>query len=167
MVHADMKTAFLQGQEYVGGKRDVVAQLPPEAGYPPHIGAVLIKPAYGINDAPRMWWNRLDNFLHKEVHCVSARADRCCDVLYQAKATGKSTRAVSKGQKEDRPADWVEQAVDYLLDPITGSKAANMTVLAVILIHVDDLLIAASKGDCWTDHDDCAKTFQDWLGVGE
>ena len=27
MVHADMKTAFLQGEEYTG-KRDVVAQLP-------------------------------------------------------------------------------------------------------------------------------------------
>ena len=47
LVHADMKTAFLQGEEYTGS-RDVVAQLPPEAGYPPYMGALLIKPAYGL-----------------------------------------------------------------------------------------------------------------------
>ena len=40
--HADLKTAFLQGEQY-GVLRDVVCQLPPEAGFPPNIAARLKK----------------------------------------------------------------------------------------------------------------------------
>ena len=50
--HTDLKTAFLQGQFY-DVNRDVVCQLPPEAGHPPYIAARLKKPSYGMNDAPR------------------------------------------------------------------------------------------------------------------
>ena len=57
--HIDTKTAFLQGEDY-DHMRNVVCAVPPEAGYPPHIGARLSKPAYGMNDAPRRWWNKLD-----------------------------------------------------------------------------------------------------------
>ena len=49
--HIDLETAFLQGQSY-GVKRDVVCQLPPEAGHPRKIPARLKKPACGRNDAP-------------------------------------------------------------------------------------------------------------------
>ena len=52
LFHFDLKTAFLQGQSYAVN-RDVVCQLPPEAGHPPNIAAILMKPAYGMNDAPR------------------------------------------------------------------------------------------------------------------
>ena len=48
--HIDLETAFLRGQS-CGVKRDVVCELPPEAGHPPKIAARLKKPAYGINDA--------------------------------------------------------------------------------------------------------------------
>ena len=64
LFHMDLKTAFLQG-EASDQSRDVVCQLPPEAGYPPHIGARLKKAAYGMNDAPRRWWNILDKALRK------------------------------------------------------------------------------------------------------
>ena len=74
LFHLDFKTAFLQGQS-CDVNRDDVCQLPPEAGYPPYIAARLKKPAYGMNDAPRRWWNVLDRAL-----CcygvVLARADR-------------------------------------------------------------------------------------------
>ena len=62
LVHIDLKTAFLQGEAY-DHVRDVVCQLPREAGYPSYIGARLKKPAYGMNDAPRRWWNLLDKAL--------------------------------------------------------------------------------------------------------
>ena len=55
----DLFTAFLQGQSYYVN-HDVVCQLPPEAGHLPYIAARLTKLAYGINDAPRRWWNILD-----------------------------------------------------------------------------------------------------------
>ena len=38
--HMDLKTVFLQGESY-DQSRDVVCQLPPESGYPTHIGANL------------------------------------------------------------------------------------------------------------------------------
>ena len=40
--HIDLKTAFLQGQSY-GVTRDVVCQLPQEAGHPPCIASRLKK----------------------------------------------------------------------------------------------------------------------------
>ena len=52
--HIDLKTAFLHGQSY-GVNRDVVCQVPPEAGHPPCIAARFKKPAYGMNDALRRW----------------------------------------------------------------------------------------------------------------
>ena len=78
--HVDLETAFLQAQSF-GVNRDVVCQLPPEAGNPLHIAARLKKLAYGMNDAPRRWWNILDK---KLCSCgmVPTRADRCCYVLY-------------------------------------------------------------------------------------
>ena len=81
-IHIDLKTAFLQKQSY-GVNRDVVCQLPLEAGHPPYIGSRLKKPAYGMNDAPRRWWNILDKAL-SGYGMVPTRADRCCYVLYSS-----------------------------------------------------------------------------------
>ena len=64
LFHIDLKTAFLQGQSY-DVNRDVLCQLPPEAGHPPYIAARLKKPAYGMNDASRRWWNTLDKALRQ------------------------------------------------------------------------------------------------------
>eukprot|EP00971_Amphidinium_carterae_P140970 2793198-Amphidinium_carterae.1 len=65
--HVDLKTAFLQGESYSEFDRDMVifCQLPPEAGYPTYIVARLKKPAYGMNDAPRKWWNHIDGCSRK------------------------------------------------------------------------------------------------------
>ena len=56
--HIDLETAFLQRQSYCVN-RDVVCQLPPEAGRPSYIAASLKKRAYGMNDVSRRWWNVL------------------------------------------------------------------------------------------------------------
>ena len=117
ITHIDLRTAFLQGEAY-DSSREVVCQLPPEAGYPPYWGGRLIKPAYGLNDAPRKWWNRLDKSL-RGYGLIPTRADRCCYVLYgdaqgnahkmQARWTPSSrTRAAggfvqTKGVKVDAP----------------------------------------------------------------
>ena len=75
LFHVDLKTAFLQGESY-DSSRDVICQLPPEAGDPPRIGARPKIPAYGLNDAPRRWWNRLDTSL-REYGMTPTRAGRC------------------------------------------------------------------------------------------
>ena len=93
--HIDLKTAFLQGEEY-DWLRDVICQLPPEAGYPSYIGARLKKPAYGMNDAPRRWWNRIDASL-RSYGMTPARADRC--VYIYATKDGESRPSWSKVPK--------------------------------------------------------------------
>ena len=81
LYHIDLKTAFLQGEAYDMANREIICQLPPEAGYAPHIGAKLLKSAYGLKDAPRKWWNRLDRML-QSYGMLPTRGDRCCYDLY-------------------------------------------------------------------------------------
>ena len=45
------------------------------------------KPAYGLNDAPRRWWNILDSALHS-YGLVPTRAD-CCTYVYYGKQLPK------------------------------------------------------------------------------
>eukprot|EP00975_Prorocentrum_lima_P009921 2110571-Prorocentrum_lima.AAC.1 len=44
------------------------------------MGARLKRAAYALNDAPRLWWNRLGKVL-RSYGLVPTRADRCCYVL--------------------------------------------------------------------------------------
>ena len=53
-----LKTALRQGQSY-DVNRDVACQSPPDTSHPPRIAATLKKPAFGMNDASRRWWNIL------------------------------------------------------------------------------------------------------------
>ena len=62
LFNVDLRTAFFQGESY-DSAQDVICQLPLEAGYPPYIGARLKRTAYGLNDAPRRWRNRLGTAL--------------------------------------------------------------------------------------------------------
>ena len=80
--HLDLKTAFLQGEHYNLESRSVVIQLPPDIGLPPWMVGVCLRPVYGLNDAPRRWWNRLDKFL-RSIGLEPTRADRCTYVGYQ------------------------------------------------------------------------------------
>eukprot|EP00438_Fugacium_kawagutii_P016553 Skav230614 [mRNA] locus=scaffold3185:55857:56351:+ [translate_table: standard] len=80
LYHTDLKTAFLQGEIY-DESRDIICQIPPEYGSPPYIGARMKKSAYGLNDAPRRWWQ----IVHKALlgyDLVPTRADRCTYILY-------------------------------------------------------------------------------------
>ena len=63
LFHLDLKTAFLQGEHYNLESRSVVIQLPHDIGLPPWMVGVCLRPVYGLNDAPRRWWNRLNKFL--------------------------------------------------------------------------------------------------------
>ena len=62
ITHVDLKTAFLQGDTF-DKQRDVICQLPPESGLPPYMAARLRGAAYGLKDAPRLWWNKIDRSL--------------------------------------------------------------------------------------------------------
>ena len=137
--------------------------MPPEAGYPPHMGARLKRAAYGLNDAPRLWWNRLDQSL-RSYGLRPTRADRCCYVLYSDASTRKSyisseatlaqpapaiweatlqsevantLKATLQSNSQERPLD-IDGALELLLDPITGSQSKGKTVDGILTIYVDD-----------------------------
>ena len=80
--------------------RDVVCQLPPEAGHPPYIAARLKKPAYGKTDALRRWWNILDKALCS-FGMVPTRADQCCYALYATQMCEKNWNKTCSTQGYD------------------------------------------------------------------
>ena len=106
LFHLDLKTAFLQGEHYNLSSRSVVLQLPPDIGLPPWMVGLCLRPVYGLNDAPRRWWNRLDKFL-RSVGLEPTRADRCTYVAYDGIEGKKDKSYLSSGsfsfEKEPEP----------------------------------------------------------------
>ncbi len=167
LTHIDLKTAFLQGVQF-DSTRDLACQLPPEAGRPPYTAARLKRAAYGLNDAPRLWWNRLDASL-RSYGLVPTRADGCCYVLYSSstarvaqpassvweakwfgRAPSKSSMRSSVRSGESAksslgpPSFDLDGALELLSDPITGSPAHGRKVEGVVTIHVDDSLLCGT-----------------------
>ena len=150
LFHIDLKTAFPQEQSY-GVNRDVVCQLPPEASQPHQIAAKLSKPAYGMNDAPRRWWNILDKALRS--YCmVPTRADRYCNLLYPTQSRerawehwGQRTIEQQYGTEdvltELRERSEMDAAFEKKkkLDPRAGGPARGKSVEGIINPFVDDL----------------------------
>ena len=132
--HIDLKTAVLQGKSY-GVNRDVVCQLPPEAGQPPYIAARLKKPAYGMNDAPRCWWHILDTALCS-YGMVPTRAVRCCYVLYSIQSRLRTWNQINPTRWRDtssistkrRVRTETDAAFEKMLDPIDGSPVTEKSV---------------------------------------
>ena len=88
------------------------------------MAARLKKPAYGMSDAPRRWWNKLDKTL-QELGMVPTRADRCVYVLY-GDARGSSQTSRSKGETKQSfrsGLTHLDEVLDHLLDPVSGSQA--------------------------------------------
>ena len=122
--------------------RNVICQLPPEAGYPAHIGARLKMPAYGLNVAPRRWWNRLDTSL-RSYGMIPTRADHCCYVFHSKVPAKTGKQSVSQVQF-DIP-EQLEKAIDSLTDPITGSPSHGKHVRGIICLHADDIFCVGDK----------------------
>jgi len=123
--HMDLKTAFLQGDEY-DNCRGVVCQLPPECGLPPHMAARVKEPAHGMNDATRRRWNKIESSL-RSYGTVPTRADRCCYVLYD-KPQAASRILGRPPSRSTKTANTLDDMLDYLIDPIAGSPARGKTV---------------------------------------
>ena len=129
----DLKTAFLQGDGYSEEEgRFVLAQLPPEMNLPWYMAAKMVKSAYGLNDAPRKWWDRLDRSLRAK-GLTPTRADRCTYVLlgkYLPHAT------YDKDIKYDDLRS--EKLTQLLSDPVSSSASLGRQVHGVLVLHVDD-----------------------------
>ena len=141
LFHMDLKTAFLQGEAY-DETRDIICQIPPEYGYPPYMGARLKKPGYGLNDAPRRWWQIIDGALLR-YGLVPTRADRCTYILYEDKPKSRIPATAVKSSKTDPTT--IEQAIEHLLDPVSQNNAQGRKPHGFICLHVDDLFMGGDK----------------------
>ena len=119
LYHMDLKTAFLQGEAY-DESRDIICQIPPECGYPSHIGAKMKKSAYGLNDPPRRWWQVVDKAL-LSYGMVPTRADRCTYILYDDALKQKELVSIPPHHKPT--SDPVQDALKLLLDPVARNNA--------------------------------------------
>ena len=141
----DLKTAFLQGQSY-GVNRDVVCQLPPKPGHPAYIAARLKKPACGMNDAPRRWWNILDQAVCKH-GLVHTRADLCCHVLsstQKRERTWNQKYSTQWHSTNNISIEWRARSkgdatFENFLDPIEGSPSTRKSVAGTVNLFVDHL----------------------------
>ena len=70
------------GEHYNLSRRAVIIQLPSDLGLLPYLVGYCVRPVYGLNDAPRRWWNPLDKFM-RAFGLVPTRADRCAYVCYE------------------------------------------------------------------------------------
>ena len=100
LLHIDLKTAFLQGELYDLERRVIHVQLPTDIGLPPYLVGLCTRSVYGLSDAPRRWWNRLDKFLHS-LGLVPTRADWCTYVCYSGCL--RVPKAVNYSSEEMQP----------------------------------------------------------------
>ena len=141
LFHMDLKTACLQGEAY-DETRDIICQIPPEYGYPPYMGARLKKPGYGLNDAPRRWWQIIDGALLR-YGLILTRADRCIYILYEGKPKSRVPATAVRSAKTD--LNTIEQAIEHLLDPVSQNNAQGRKPHGFICLHVDDLFMGGDK----------------------
>ena len=137
LYHMDLKTAFLQGEAY-DETRDIICEIPKECGYPPHIGARMKKSAYGLNDAPRRWWQVVDKAL-LSYGLVPTRADRCTYILY-----GEKKFSTSVTKKEPQKELVLEDALELLMNASVRNNSQGRKPEGFICLHVDDLYMAGS-----------------------
>ena len=106
------------------------------------------KPAYGLNDALRRWWNILDSAL-RSYGLMPTRADRCTYVYY-----GKQLpKPALMSEKKSSNTFDLEGAVDYLMGPVSGNKAKNRQVHGALKeimgrLRKDFQVGSEDKNDC-------------------
>ena len=130
LFHLVLKTAFLQGEAY-DGSRDIICQISPGYGYPPYIGARLKKPGYGLNDAPRRWWQIIDKAL-LDCGLGPTRADRCTYILYDDTSRTRSYQPL-KNVTTDQVTISEAMSILWILLHATMPRDAEHTALYVYM----------------------------------
>lgn len=85
---ADIEGTFLQGDQIDRQKGKILVKIPKD-GIPGHGQdnlCELIKPVYGLVDAPRLWWNSLTKAL-MEIGMMQSQLDSC--LLFSREANGR------------------------------------------------------------------------------
>ena len=88
------------------------------------------KPAYGLNDAPRRWWQVVDKAL-LSYGLVPTRADRCTYILYGESKT--SNNAIKKNPQQDLN---LEDALELLMNASVTHKVGNQKDSYVCMLMI-------------------------------
>ena len=96
------------------------------------------KSAYGLNDAPRRWWQVVDKAL-LSYGLVQTRADRCTYILY-----GERKSSTSMTKKEPQKELVLEDALELLMNASVRNNSQGRKPEGFICLHVDDLYMAGS-----------------------
>ena len=128
----------------------VVCQLPPDAGVLHGTMAKLVRPAYGLDDTPPRWWNKIDQPLRtygavltrlidaRRFYTAMKQNGRCFQAKRFSQPTSLTTESAGEGIQPNASLlrqdvnlmnmteEESETMLEYLLDPITGSPARKM-----------------------------------------
>jgi len=74
---------------------------------------------------------------------ILTRVDRCCFIFYSQKQLKLGSR-LSTTVRFD-VSDGIEQAIEPLTDPISGSPSHGKTVSGIICFHADDLFCVGDQ----------------------
>ena len=80
---------------------------------------------------------------------VPTRADRCCYVFRSKKE--KKTKQGSPGTVSFDVSEGIEQAIESLTDPSTGSPSRGKVVSGIICLLVDDIFCVDEKEENYDD----------------
>jgi len=122
----DLKTAFLQGDEYTTADR--IGMLPPKDIRSGNEVWILNKSVYGLNDAPRRWWNVLTDYM-KELGCQSTDLD----IALMTWSPPEKRTFKSKDMKAAKFVNCLDEE-----DPVTSLLDGEHSE-GIISLHVDDL----------------------------
>ena len=141
LLHLDLKTAFLQGETYVLDRRVIHVQFPTDIGLPPYLVGLCTRSVYGLADAPRRWWNRLDKFLIS-LGIQPTRADRCTYVCYDG--AFKEPKQVSFADSEaTKPAPVSYYGVSSQESEVTRDESSGIAGEVHKSLLVEERLFSA------------------------
>ncbi len=136
----DYASAFLQGDEFhlegvdpVTGVDNRIVMLCPKInetlraalGWPENSGFLLLKPIYGLCDAPKRWQSSLKRELESKGF-VASPWDESCYIL--------PASALGKGKKETKNGKT-----------LSWEQANSQEIVGMVTIHVDDVLSTGSR----------------------
>lgn len=133
----DVSTAFLLGRKFSEDAEPIYME-PPEGTAHPDILWQLTTAVYGLNDAPRGYYEEFKTEVMK--HMYQSRADPCL-FIYAPDMTKKSQETIDEKVRRLREGDGGIGIQDILNDvPTIGCK-----VEGVMTAHVDDCMLAGSQ----------------------
>ena len=144
----DLKTAFLQGHMYwddesFDPKSAIFMRPPPEAfeafdrPYSKDEIWAVQKSCYGLDDAPRRWYERLREGLINKYGLVQSKIDS--GIFYYVKKGPEVEKKVRKLLQEHQ-----SHVVDQEDSHLQGATTFNDEVHGIVGIHVDDLLCSGT-----------------------